>query len=137
MPADAETADDVWDERECRLTRDEAHERWCCPFVPFAEDLFKRLMKFFALGCKDTLLDIGCGEGHVLVLAAKRASCHCIGTGVDGVLLNTAQEAATIAGVSDQCTWLRWDFHDAEAQDAVATTSVRFVHSWYRAHCGY
>jgi|EP01043_Picozoa_sp_COSAG02_P041796 SAM-dependent methyltransferase len=74
--------------------------------------------------CVQTLLDIGCGEGHVLVLAAKHTGCQCIGLDIDRTLLSTARQAAVAAGVDDRCTWLCCDFRSAEAVDVLAKASA-------------
>ncbi len=74
--------------------------------------------------CAQILLDIGCGEGHVLLLAAKLTGCQCIGIDIDDALLSTARQAAAAAGVSDRCTWLHCDFRSATAADVLAKASA-------------
>ncbi|CAK9020286.1 unnamed protein product [Durusdinium trenchii] len=57
----------------------------------------------------DVLWDLGCGDGIVLVEAARRCGCRCVGLDIDGPCIDAARSRARDAGVDKLCSWLRCD----------------------------
>jgi ribosomal protein L11 methylase PrmA len=57
----------------------------------------------------DLLFDLGCGDGRVIVRAAKLAGARAIGFDIDKGLLKNTRERISRAGVSDQVRVRRQD----------------------------
>ena len=68
---------------ECDKVFDEVHEDKICPFVPSTPARIEYLLDFIKLIEGDTLMDLGCGDGRVLITAAKRFGCKVIGVDID------------------------------------------------------
>lgn len=71
---------------------------------------------------KEVFLDIGSGDGRVVITAAKNYGCHSIGIEQDPSKIALAQENAEKAGVSHLVTFIQGDFHTVQ---------------WPRADVGY
>lgn len=73
----------------------------------------------------DVVLDIGCGDGRVCVLAAKRFGARAIGIELDGNLAALSRETAHRNRVSDRVSIVRGD---ALTADLSAATVVYVYH---------
>jgi len=79
------------------------------PFNPTSDAGTAAAMDLLALGPGDTLLDVGCGDGRVLVEAARRCGCQCVGVETDAALVARAAARAEDAGVAAQVRVLHGD----------------------------
>lgn len=79
------------------------------PFVPCAAGRIPYVLQAARLGPEDVLWDLGCGDGVVLIEAARRCGCRCVGLDIDGPCIAAARQRAREARVEDRCTWLRCD----------------------------
>ena len=61
---------------------DEYPDAWICPFLPSPAARIIRMAALLPLGAGDHLLDLGCGDGRVLVGAAA-AVPGLVATGVE------------------------------------------------------
>ena len=123
--ADAETQrlEDVYVQREAEDLFGDMDEAWSCPFAPSTDARIERLLAYAQLSPRDTLLDLGCGDGRVLIRAAARTGCHCVGVDVDEKLLAAARAEALSEGVSELCSWVEGDFCNTDfSQATVAIT---------------
>ena len=57
-------------------------------------------LRLAELSDRDTLLDVGCNDGRVLVAAARLYSCRCLGLELDGNACERARAASLGDGVS-------------------------------------
>lgn len=53
------------------------------PFVPSSADAIMELVEFAGLSREDVFLDIGSGDGRVVLEVAKRANCKAVGVEID------------------------------------------------------
>ncbi|CAE7457432.1 Nefh [Symbiodinium natans] len=79
------------------------------PFVPCAPGRIPYVLQAARLGPEDVLWDLGCGDGVVLIEAARRCGCRCVGLDIDGPCIATARQRAREANVEERCKWLRCD----------------------------
>ena len=66
------------------------------------------VMDLLALGGRDTLVDIGSGDGR-FVVAAARAGATAIGIERQGLLVERSRDNARMAGVSSRATFVHAD----------------------------
>ena len=57
----------------------------------------------------DVVLDLGSGDGAVLVQAAKDIGCRCVGVELCPSLVQTSRERAAASGVADKCSFVIGD----------------------------
>lgn len=62
----------------------------------------------------DTLLDIGCGDGAIVIRAARRVGCRCVGVDVDPALLQVARASARSARVEELVTFVQGDAREVD-----------------------
>src|SRR5688500_15126940 len=78
-PGRAVTADSRWrDPRQFRVHR--PVQKRDVPYVPTAEPVVESILDFAEVGEGDVLYDLGCGDGRIVIGAAKRGAR---GVGVD------------------------------------------------------
>lgn len=69
-----------------------------CPFVPSPAARTTRLAQLVGITADDVVLDVGCGDGRVLLHLASTVGCRCIGTDIDAELIEDATAAGRAAG---------------------------------------
>lgn len=73
------------------------------PFNPSATDAIDTALgRLLALTADDVFLDVGCGDGRLLVAAVQRAGCRAVGIEYDPALAERARVRAREAGVEDR-----------------------------------
>jgi SAM-dependent methyltransferase len=72
------------------------------PYVPTAPNVVEAMLAIAKVGPKDYVVDLGSGDGRIVIAAAKRHRARGFGVDVDEELVARAQEAAAQAGVADR-----------------------------------
>ncbi len=87
------------------------------PWVPTREEFIETALDIAQVGPGDVLYDLGCGDGRIVIAAAKRgAKAVCVEINPD--LLNRAIENARKAGVDHMITFIQEDFMKVDLSDA-------------------
>lgn len=71
---------------------------------------------------RDTVLDLGCGDGRIVVAAARDFGARGFGIDIEPVRIAEANAAAKAAGVTDRVRFLEQDFHSADFRGATVVT---------------
>jgi len=79
------------------------------PFVPCAPSRIPYILQAARISAADIVCDLGCGDGAILVEAARRCGCRCLGLDIDAPCLEAARRKAEEAGVAHLCHWARCD----------------------------
>lgn len=82
---------------------------WCCPFLPSPLARIERLLEMLSLDAHDHVLDLGCGDGRVLVLLSQRSGCCATGVDIDQGLIDCAATRAKDAGVDERVSFVKGD----------------------------
>ncbi len=90
---------------------------YVAPFYPTPDSVINRLMDLTAVGPTDTLYDLGCGDGRVLVAAARRGA-RAVGYELDPELVRDAVQIARTGGVEHLVRVVRADAATADVSDA-------------------
>ena len=88
------------------------------PWHPLLPGTIRRILNFAELKPGETLLDLGCGEGRVLIKAAKEHSANGIGVEIDPIKIGLARLLAKWKGVDDQVSIIRANIFDFDPKDA-------------------
>ncbi|MGC9009089.1 MAG: methyltransferase domain-containing protein [Sulfolobales archaeon] len=87
------------------------------PWVPTREEFIEVALDAAQVGPGDVLYDLGCGDGRIVIAAAKRgAKAVCVEINPD--LLNRAIENAKKAGVDHMITFIQDDFMKVDLSNA-------------------
>jgi uncharacterized protein (TIGR03000 family) len=73
-------------------------------FVPTPPDVVKEMLKVADVKKDDLLYDLGCGDGIIVVTAAKEIGCKAVGYDIDPERVKEANERVEKAGVKDKVT---------------------------------
>ena len=96
----------------------ERHAESLGPFLSTPESLIDPLLEFGRVGADDCVLDIGCGDGRVVVEAAERTGCRAIGVERSAALVARARERADERGVGDLVEIVHGDGRAADFDEA-------------------
>lgn len=73
-------------------------------FVATPHDVVDRMLELAQVGPDDVVYDLGCGDGRIVVAAAKKYGCRAVGFELDRLRVREARENAVQAGVADRVT---------------------------------
>lgn len=98
------------------------------PYVPTDRALVERMLDLARVGVDTTLIDLGSGDGRIVIAAAKRGA-RGVGYEINPLLVSRARRAAERAGMSDRARFVCENFHKADfaAYDVVAIYGVTSV----------
>ncbi|EDY85226.1 Methyltransferase domain family [Verrucomicrobiia bacterium DG1235] len=85
-----------------KRSRQDKQTDW--PFLGTPMELIPSLLEFANITPSDTLLDIGCGDGRIVLEAAKTYGCKSIGIEKDPDLANLAKKRVESADFQNQVT---------------------------------
>lgn len=88
------------------------------PFLSTPDSLLGPLFDFAGLTPDDRVVDVGCGDGRIVVAAAERAQCSALGVESSRRLADRAVERTAAAGVTDLVEIRCADGRDVELRDA-------------------
>ena len=83
------------------MARDEHAPPLDVPFVPTPMAVVDAMLDIAQVTRRDTLYDLGCGDGRIVVRAATRFGCRGVGVDLDPERVREANENARKAGVSE------------------------------------
>lgn len=90
-------------------------------WVPTPPEVIAVMLDLANVGPKDLVYDLGCGEGEILIAAAKRGA-RGVGVDLDPVRIKNARANATKAGVADKLTFFEQDLFKTDISKATVVT---------------
>jgi trans-aconitate methyltransferase len=125
MRADADTnlaglADVDDDPRRLRVHRPPAPRD--VPYVPTDDAVVPAIHRLAKLTGDDVIYDLGCGDGRIVIAAAKRFGASGVGMDIDPLRIEECRENARRAGVTDRVTFLQKSFFDVDLAPASVVT---------------
>ena len=79
------------------------------PYVPTPRDVVERMLAMARVGVRDTVYDLGCGEGRIVIEAARRHGARGVGIDLDPERIREARANARRAGVQDRVRFRQAD----------------------------
>lgn len=92
------------------------------PYVSTPEEVVAEMLKMANVGKDDVLYDLGCGDGRIVITAAKELGCRGVGIDIDPIRIKESQENAIKAGVSDRIEFRLIDLFEADISQASVVT---------------
>ena len=90
-------------------------------WVPTPPEVITIMLDLANVGPKDLVYDLGCGEGEILIAAAKRGA-RGVGVDLDPVRIRNARANAKKAGVADRITFYEQDLFKTDISKATVVT---------------
>ena len=87
------------------------------PFVTTPEDVVERMLAIAGTGPADYVVDLGSGDGRIVIAAAKLHGARALGVDIDAKLVEVSRENARRAGVAGRVEF--------EERDVLATSLSR------------
>lgn len=92
------------------------------PYVPTPQDVVDRMLEIAKVGPQDYLIDLGSGDGRIVVTAAKKHGARGFGVDINPVRIAEANENARSAGVTDRVAFYERDIFETDLASASVVT---------------
>src|SRR5438128_351730 len=92
------------------------------PFVPTTDEAVQAMLKLAGVKKSDTVYDLGCGDGRIVIAAAKNYGAHAVGIDIDPQRIREAKENAKKAGVESLVRFEQNDLFKADFRPATVVT---------------
>lgn len=79
------------------------------PYVSTPRDVVERMLAMARVGARDTVYDLGCGDGRIVIEAARRHGARGVGIDLDPERIREARANARQAGVQDRVRFRQAD----------------------------
>ncbi|PYT11048.1 MAG: SAM-dependent methyltransferase [Acidobacteria bacterium] len=92
------------------------------PFVPTTEQAVQAMLKLADVKKTDIVYDLGCGDGRIVIAAAKDYGAHGVGIDINPQRIQEAKDNAKKAGVEDLVRFEENDLFEADIHEASVVT---------------
>ena len=92
------------------------------PYVPTSPEGVQAMLKLADVKKTDVVYDLGCGDGRIVIAAARDFGARGVGIDIDPVRIAEAKENARKAGVLDRVRFEEKDLFDADIHEATVVT---------------
>ena len=92
------------------------------PFITTPDDVVERMLALAQTGADDLVVDLGSGDGRIVIAAARRFGARGVGIDFDGRLVAESREKARAAGVADRVRFIEDDVLHADISQATVVT---------------
>jgi SAM-dependent methyltransferase len=92
------------------------------PYIPSTPLDVEELLRVTPIGPQDVVVDLGSGDGRIVIAAAKYFGARGFGVDIDEKLVTLANDNARAAGVSDRVRFYHRDIFDTDVHEATVVT---------------
>src|SRR5256885_14376153 len=92
------------------------------PYVPSPQSVVADMLRYAEVGPQDFLIDLGSGDGRIVLTAAKVFGARGFGVEIKGDLVKRANEAARNEGIADRVKFVQQDLFKTELAQATVIT---------------
>src|SRR5437588_6581134 len=92
------------------------------PYVPTTEEAVKAMLKLADVKKSDVVYDLGCGDGRIVITAAKLYGARGVGVDINPDRVREARLNAKQAGVENLVKFVEADLFDADIKEASVVT---------------
>src|SRR5215467_8207880 len=92
------------------------------PFVPTTDEAVRAMLKLADVQKTDVVYDLGCGDGRIVIAAAKNYGARGVGVDIDPQRIREANENAKKAGVENLVRFEETDLFKANIREASVVT---------------
>ena len=88
------------------------------PYVPTQDHVVIEMLKFAGVGEGDVVYDLGCGDGRIVIAAAREFGATGVGIDIDPARIAEAVANARKAGVTSRVNFRQASFFDVDVSEA-------------------
>ena len=92
------------------------------PYVPTPQIVVDEMLKLANVTAKDFVVDLGSGDGRMIISAAKTFKASGLGVDIDAKLVELSTQEAKAQGVSDRVKFVEQDMFKADLSKATVVT---------------
>jgi hypothetical protein len=92
------------------------------PYVPTPQAVVDRMLDMAQVKASDMVIDLGSGDGRIMITAAKRHGARGFGVEIDPRLVKRSNEEAKRVGVAERVKFLQQDLFSTDFHEAAVLT---------------
>lgn len=92
------------------------------PYVPTPQYVVEKMLELAEVTSKDVVYDLGCGDGRIVITAAKKYGAHAVGIDIDPERIRESVANAKEAGVEQLVSFKLEDAMKADVSSATVVT---------------
>ena len=96
------------------------------PYLPTPQNVVDRMLALARVGPGDYLIDLGSGDGRIVITAARKYAARGFGVDLDPQRVREANENAVAAGVTDKVAFYERDLFATDLSQATVITLYLF-----------
>lgn len=100
----------------------EIEEHLDVPYVSTKPEVVDAMLKIANVNKDDLIYDLGCGDGRIVIMAAKEYGAKGVGVDIDPLRIKEANENAIQEGVTDHVTFIEKDLFEVDFSKASVVT---------------
>ena len=91
-------------------------------FVPTPNEVVEKMLEMAKVTAKDTLYDLGCGDGRIVITAAQKFGARAVGIDIDPKRIQEANANAKAAKVTDKVKFVEADLFESDISEATVVS---------------
>jgi SAM-dependent methyltransferase len=91
-------------------------------YVPTPQNVVDEMLRLTKVTKDDVVYDLGCGDGRLVITAAKEFGASGVGIDIDPQRISESLDNARQAGVTDRVQFLKQDLFEADIRQATVVT---------------
>jgi hypothetical protein len=92
------------------------------PYVPTPQNVVNRMLEIAKVGPQDYLIDLGSGDGRIIITAAEKYGARGFGVDLNPTRIEEANENARAARVTDKVQFFQRDLFETDLTSATVIT---------------
>ncbi|MBI3936833.1 MAG: class I SAM-dependent methyltransferase [Betaproteobacteria bacterium] len=92
------------------------------PYVPTPDVVVEQMLRMAGVGPSDFVVDLGSGDGVIVLTAAKKYKARGFGVDIDAELVGLSNSRAKLEGVADRVAFYRKDIFQTDVSKATVVT---------------
>ena len=92
------------------------------PYVPTSNSVVDAMLKLAGVKNTDVVYDLGCGDGRIVIAAARDFGARGVGVDINPVRIAEARDNAQKAGVAERVRFEERDLFEADVREATVVT---------------
>ncbi|HEY0846965.1 MAG TPA: methyltransferase domain-containing protein [Noviherbaspirillum sp.] len=104
------------------FSQSETGRRPDVPYVPTPPVVVEKMLDIAQVSKGDVVYDLGCGDGRIVITAAKERGARGVGIDLNPARIREAKENAATAGVEDKVKFMVGDLFQSDFSEASVVT---------------